>query len=88
MAMNRFTDSPFEAELEVVATLADRAFNATIEELRKEDELTLALRGMLRNGVSIDELSEATGLATQEIRKRCARELNILSEVDSLMGVG
>ena len=86
--MNRFTDSPFEAELEVVATLADRAFNATIEELRKEDELTLALRGMLRNGVSIDELSEAKGLSTQEIRKRCARELNLMSEVDSLMGVG
>lgn len=85
--MNRFLDSPFEAELEVVATLADRAFNATIEELRKEDELTLALRGMLRNGISVDDLSDATGLTPEEIRRRCARELNILSGLDELMGV-
>lgn len=86
--MKRFPDSPFEAELEVVATLADQAFAASIQELRKTDKLTLALRGMLRNGISIDELSEATGLAPEEIRRRCGRELNVLSDLDALMGVG
>ena len=88
--MTRFADSPFETQLEVVATLADQAFQATIEELRKYDELTVALRGMLKNGVSIDELSEATGLPPAEIRRRTSGSLKLLgdNDVNSLAGIG
>ena len=73
ITLNRFVDSPFEAQLEVVATLAESAFEASIEELRKQDELIVAMRGMLKNGVSIDEISAATGLPPQEIRRRTDR---------------
>ena len=89
MTQTRFADSPFEAQLEVVATLADQAFAATVEELRKYDELTVALRGMLKHGVSVDELSAATGLTPQEIRKRTKRNLRLLDDdVNELAGIG
>ena len=89
IALKRFADSPFEGQLEVVATVADRAFRASVEELRKQDELTIALRAMLREGISVDELSEATGLTPQEIRRRTEGNLMLLDEdVDELAGLG
>lgn len=84
--MARFADSPFAPQLEVVEMLSERQMKASLDELRKADELTLALRGYLREGVKIDELSEATGLTVKEIRRRVDAELNILSDVDELAG--
>ncbi len=84
--MTRFTDSPFAPQLEVVAMLADNQMAASIEELKKRDRLTLALRGYLREGVTIDDLSAATGLTPDEIRRRVDGELNILSDAAELSG--
>jgi hypothetical protein len=87
MLRKTFSDSPFEAQLEVVSTLADRALEASRAELARIDELTLALRGSLKNGVTVDELSEATGLTPEEIKRRVDRELNVLDDVEVLAGM-
>jgi hypothetical protein len=85
MIMPRFSNSPFEAQLEVVATLRDRAIKASVEQMRANDELIVGVRQAMKNGVSIDELSEASGLSPQAISRR-------LSEIDEsvaeLAGLG
>lgn len=86
-SIKRFQDSPFAPQLEVVASIANAQIEASLAELKKHDELTLALRDYLRQGVSIDELSEATGLSPGEIRRRTTSELVILSDLDSISGV-
>lgn len=85
--MRRFTDTPFEAQLEVVATLAGRAIQASLAELRREDELTLAMRSSLRDGVRVEDLSDATGLTVAEIQRRASAELKILNDLPDLAGL-
>ena len=87
MVMSRFSNSPFEGHLEVIATLSSDAMNASLRELREQDRLTLALRQSLRDGVAIDDLSAASGLTPTEIRRRCERELRVEDELDSLAGI-
>jgi hypothetical protein len=83
-----FTDkTPFDGELDVVATLAGEAIKASIVELRQRDRLTIGLRSALRAGVSIDELSEACGLTPAEIRKRVDADLIIEDDLDELAGI-
>jgi uncharacterized protein YerC len=84
--MKRFHNSPFETQLEIVASFRDREIAASLNELRKRDETTIALRTMLRNGVSIDELSDASGLTPAEIRRRVDRGLVFGEDMDSLTG--
>lgn len=84
--MHKFANSPFEGHLEVIATLSGDAINASLRELQKQDRLTLALRESLRNGVSIDDLSAASGLAPAEIRRRIERELTFGEDLASLTG--
>lgn len=60
---------------EVLTSLSDRAIRDSVELLRTEDRLTIAMRQALRNGVRIDDLSEMTGLTPSEIRRRTGRNL-------------
>ena len=66
--MNKFEDNPFDGELEVIATLRDRAIEASINHVQVRDELFSALEYGLKTGISIDALSDASGLTTDEIR--------------------
>ena len=66
--MNKFEDNPFDGELEVIETLRDRAIQATIVQKMTRDELVVALEYGLKTGISIDALSDASGLTTEQIR--------------------
>jgi hypothetical protein len=66
--MNKFEDNPFDGELEVIATLRDRAIEASINHVQVRDELFSALEYGLKTGISIDALSDASGLTTEQIR--------------------
>lgn len=84
--MSHHYTNPFEAELEIVATLRDRAIQASLSELKRQDELTIALRQAVRNGQSVDNLSEASGLTTDEIRARMDRDLFLGEDLEMLAG--
>lgn len=77
----------FDGQLDVVATLRDRAIEASVNELRKQDELTIALRSALRSGVDIENLSEASGLTVESIRSRVESELNLGEDLEGLLGL-
>ena len=66
--MNKFEDNPFDGELEVIATLRDRAIEASINHVQVRDQLFSALEYGLKTGISIDALSDASGLTTEQIR--------------------
>lgn len=86
--MNRYRDiNPFDGELEVVATLSGAAIRASLDDLRAQDKLTLALRSMMRMGVSVDALSAETGLTPEAIRTRVARDLTFGEDLDALSGI-
>lgn len=85
--MARYKDNPFSGELEVVATLSGMAIRASLNDLKAHDDLNLALRSMLRRGVSIDELSAESGLTPREIRARAKRELTFGEDIDALAGM-
>jgi len=70
----------------VLAQLSEWAIRSSIETLRREDRLTLALREALQNGADINDLSATTGLTPAEIRRRVNRHLNVLSELEALTG--
>lgn len=76
----------FKAGLDVVATLRDEQIRASIAELRKHDEMTVALRTMLRNGVDINDLSEASGLNVKEIKRRVESDLMLGEDLATLAG--
>lgn len=84
--MQHFSNSPFEGQLDVVATLSDMAIQSSLADLREQDRLTLALREMLKSGVPIDELSAASGLTPAEIRRRSERELSFGEDLASIAG--
>jgi hypothetical protein len=84
--MPDFRNSPFSGALEMVATLRDRHIQASIAELKRQDELTIALRTALRNGVDINDLSDASGLRVVDIQERIKRELNLGEDMASLSG--
>jgi hypothetical protein len=84
--MSHKYNSPFEAELEIVATLRDRAIQASISELKRQDELTIALRQAVRNGQSVENLSEASGLTAEEVRARMDRDLFFGEDLAQLAG--
>src|SRR4051794_12666981 len=85
--MTDLRKNPFDGTRDVVITLRDRAIEASIAELKRQDELTVALRSALKNGVDVNELSEASGLTVKEIRMRVERELNIGEDMASLSGI-
>lgn len=66
--MNKFQDNPFDGELEVIATLRDRAIEAAAVQQTYRDDLIAALEFGLSQGISVDALSDASGLTTDEIR--------------------
>lgn len=80
---NTYWDDP---RLEIVADIRDQAIRASIEELHKRDRLTIALRTALNNGVTIDSLSEASGLAPSQIRSRIESGLVIGDDLEMLAG--
>lgn len=71
---------------QVLTELSDRAIRASVETLRREDALTIAMRQALRNGVRIDDLSEMTGLRPSEIKRRVSRELQVLEDLALITG--
>jgi len=84
--MQTFRENPFDGYLEVIGTLAGDAMDARVQELRKQDRLTIGLRQALRYGVSVDELSARTGLTPDEIRSRCDRDLYLGEDLSTLAG--
>jgi histidyl-tRNA synthetase len=87
MNMDQLKNSPFEAALDVVATLRDRAIQAQVDSMQRQDELTKALRAALKSGVSMDSLSEASGLTITEIERRVSRELLMGEDLDTITGI-
>jgi hypothetical protein len=87
MHMADFRNSPFSGTLDVVATLRDRQIESAVEDLRRQDEVTVALRASLRNGVDINSLSEASGLTIREILARIERPLYLGEDTASLAGL-
>jgi hypothetical protein len=87
ITMSQFKHSPFEGSLDIVATLRDSAIQASLAELRERDRLTIALRQMLRQGVRIEDLSDASGLTVAEIRRRVDGELALTEDIDALAGL-
>lgn len=85
--MADFRNSPFSGTLDVVATLRDRQIESAVEDLRRQDDMTVALRSMLRNGVDINSLSEASGLTIEAIRTRVDRPLHLGEDIASLAGL-
>lgn len=67
---NKFTDSPFEAQLSVVATIKDRMIDANTQAIREDESMTVALRQAVAAGVSISDLSNRSGLPPAEIERR------------------
>lgn len=67
-----------EDQLELVATLSTAANSASIEMLKAHDNLSAELRRLAREGVSIDAMSEASGLSPEEIRKRTDSDRTML----------
>lgn len=67
--MNKFEDNPFDGELEVIATLRDRAIEAAALQQTYRDDLIAALEFGLSQGISIDALSDASGLTPDQIRE-------------------
>ena len=84
--MHSFSTNPFSGQLDVIATLRDEQIGASIVELRKRDELTMALRSSLKQGVDIDSLSEASGLTVAAIRERVGQDLLLGEDLASLAG--
>ena len=66
--MDKFEDNPFDGELEVIATLRDRAIEAAAIQQTYRDDLIAALQYGLSQGISIDALSDASGLTPDQIR--------------------
>lgn len=67
-SMNKFEDNPFDGELEVIATLRDRAIQAAAEQQHTRDDLITALQLGLEQGISVDALSSASGFTPEQIR--------------------
>lgn len=67
-SMNKFEDNPFDGELEVIATLRDRAIQAAAQQEMTRDDLIAALQYGLSQGISLDELSAASGFTPDQIR--------------------
>lgn len=84
--MRKYRNTPYDGELDVVATLSERAIAASLAELRSQDELTLALRAAQRIGVSIDTLSAESGLTPEEIRNRLRRNLTFGEDLAAVTG--
>jgi hypothetical protein len=85
--MRNFHTNPFDGQLDVVATLRDRQIESAIEDLKRQDDVTKALRSMLRSGVDINSLSEASGLTVEQIRERTSRELHFGDDLAQLAGL-
>ena len=85
--MTRFSQNPFSATGDVIATLRDRNIEASVADLIREDEMTLALRSALKMGMDINTLSEASGLTIDEIRKRTERSLRVLDDTAAVAGL-
>jgi len=84
--MAPFRDSLFEGDLEIIQTLSGDAIQASLYELRHQDRLTIALRHALKRGVSINDLSAASGLTAKEIQRRCEMPLAIGEDLATLTG--
>lgn len=67
--MNKFEDNPFDGELEVIATLRDRAIEAAAMQEMTREELITALQYALAQGIDINALSSASGLTPNQIRE-------------------
>lgn len=78
--MTKFSHNPFSAQLDVIATVKDRVIEATIADhmtdaQREDAALTEHLREAMMRGADINDLSNASGLTTGEIRRRIESRL-------------
>lgn len=83
--MAHLRDNPFDNTRDVVITLRDLAIEASLADLKRQDDLTIALRDALDNGMDINDLSAASGLTPQAIRARVERELHLHGDLDRLV---
>jgi hypothetical protein len=87
MHTRNFSNNPFSGHLDVVAHLRDEAIQASIKELARQDELTIACDQLLKQGVDINDLSEASGLPTDQIIRRTQRGLALGEDLAGLAGI-
>jgi hypothetical protein len=76
--------TPNDVMIETLTGLSQRAIEAAVAELRAQDELTLAIRAMFRQGLDVDTLSYATGLRPEDIRHRLECALFIGEDTNGL----
>lgn len=81
-------EDSYTPTLDIVAEISAGTIRASIAELREIDRLTMALRSALRAGIPIEELSAASGLRCDEIRRRVAGELHLGEDLETLAGIG
>ena len=82
---NPYSNSPFEAQLDFVATTRDQAILASIANpLTSLDALFAVVKAALDAGVSIDDVSEASGLSPQAIRDRLNASDEAVAQTASL----
>ena len=62
-----FRHSPFESTLEVVATLRDGSIQHSIRAQREHDSFVAAVVSAYKAGVSINDLSDASGMPPDQI---------------------
>ena len=60
--------------IDVIERLRDDEIRASVEQMKHRDRTTEALRAALKAGMSIDDLSAASGLPCAEIRRRVDAE--------------
>lgn len=84
--MNKYTDNVHEDGLELITDLRDQAIKLSIAERGLQEEIDAKMRIMLNEGVSIDALSDASGIPPAQIRSRVG-ELAIDRDLSSISGI-
>lgn len=87
MPTRKFQPRDFSGQLNVVASISDALFAASLDELRARDKMIVALRESLRLGVPVSELSAETGLTVEQVRKLAARNLTFGEDLNTLTGI-
>lgn len=64
-----------------LAALSEWAIEQSVEALKAEDRLTVALRESLQSGADINDLSGVTGIPVPEIQRRTNGNLNVLDDL-------
>lgn len=72
--------------LQIIADQRDAEIRASILELREQDKMAVALRAAIKAGIRIEDLSEASGLSCDQIRRRLNSKVQLDGDLNQLLG--